>query len=373
MSGEHKVLGDEIQSYSHSDPNHIRLPMMHSLVSRIIWSPDGARLASLADASDQLVLWDALAKHIIETVDLGFPHTNWPRAMTFTNDGKAIVMFGIPDAPPHNLPDSFTLIDGISGKNVRHFTGPIIDGNPSRLSEIAVSPTGNWAAMLFNFRSGQTLALYDATSWQVAKTVFTITGLRAPEYQDVLAITPDGLSLALLKRIFSRAPVKDDPTHTRTYPITEYELVLLRLSEADGTVSTKINSEERSSSFPSILKFSPGGEQIAVGMANEDLAPIRILDGVTGTEIHRYRSPLGERGWPIWGTVHSLDWSPDRMLLAFCGDDRSVHILDAESGEVFDSVKTEDACRAISFSPDGTMLAYGSGNTVIIRKIKRSH
>ena len=367
MSDEHKVLGDDIQSYSHSDPDPIRQPLTHSLVTKIAWSPDGTRLASLASNSDQLILWDAARNLAVKKISLGRPLNYLDQPIAFSSDGKTIVSFRFPNMPQH----TYSLIDGITGESVREVPVPLVDGTLMDMHLVAAGRE-NGIAMLFSGIGEQNLVLYDTSTWQPRETVFTLTGLRVPAYEHDMAISPDGQHLALLKTLHIQVPVKDDPAHTQTMSGHEYQLVLWDVAEQHVSSSIKIDNDDRSS-WPSIVRFSPDGRHLVVGMANEDLRPVRIFDVASGVEVRSYRSPLGEKGFPVWGWLHGLDWSPDGQLIAFCGEDRSVHVLDANSDTVLDSIKAPGDCAAVAFSPDGTRLAYGADHTVILRKILTKH
>jgi WD40 repeat protein len=367
MSGEHKVLGEEIQSYSHSDPNLIRQPLTRSLVTKISWSPDGARLASLADSSNELILWDAIAGAPIRKLDLRYPSLQWPHVLAFTADGKSLVTFGLPDAPKHDRLESFSLVDAQTGGNQQYIAGPLVDGKPSRLTAVAVPKDGSLVAMLFSSVTGQSLFLYDAATRQPMEAVFARVGLRVPEYEHDMALSADGQQVAMLKTLSREVPLRNDPT--RTMSDNFYQIDLWNVAERRVTSSKEINRQDWSSSWPSMIRFSPDGRFIAVGMDNEDHRPVRVLDAASGSEVHAYESPRGEKGWPVWGSIHGLDWSPDGRLIAFCGEDKSLHILDAHSTSVLDKVTAPGACWAAAFSPDGSRIAYGADHTVIVRKI----
>jgi WD40 repeat protein len=310
--------------------------------------------------SDELILWDTIRNHEINRVklDYGVNQSDYPLA--FSQDGKAILF---------PTPESLIVLDGLTGENVRRLTAPVVDGKQSRLSLGAILPTGNKAALLFDFATGQTVGFYDTTTWESDGALFTLTGLRVPSYQHDMAISRDGQHLALLKTAYTQVPVKNDPTHKQTFPQRMSQLVIWDLIGKCAAAPIEIDNEHWTSSWASMVRFSPDGHFLAIGMANEDPEPIRIMDAATGQVVRAYKSPKGKGGWPVWGWLHGMDWSSDGQFIAFCGDDKAVHLLDAHTDQEIDSVTTPGSCAAVAFSPDSGRLAYGADNTVIIRRI----
>jgi WD40 repeat protein len=371
MFDAHTVLGEDLQRYAHSDPNPIRFPLTRSLVRKIVWSPDGTRLVSLADASDELILWDVIGGKTIRKIPLEFPLAPWPGSIAFTADGKSIVMFGIPGSPQDSLPASFSVIDGLTGQNLHHIAGPEIDGRPSHLRLVTVPKSGNTAAMLFGTQSGDALFLYDTTKWEPVDRVYSLVGRRVPEYEHDMAISPDGRHLAMLKTVRREEPVKNDPTHKLTIPVKTSQLVIWDIAEHRPVVSTMIN-EDSSNAWAAFVRYSPDGSYVAVGLDNSWHRSVRIFDAMNGSMVRVYAPPVPDPD-NSWWAVKGLSWSPDGSHIAVCGEHNSLRILDAVSSAVVDSIETPGPCWAVAFSPDGTRIAYGSDNTVIIRKILTKH
>jgi WD40 repeat protein/ferric-dicitrate binding protein FerR (iron transport regulator) len=110
---------------------------------------------------------------------------------------------------------------------------------------------------------------------------------------------------------------------------------------------------------PNALAFSPDGLTLAVGgNGGKKGADLKLVDVASGQE-----HPV-----PCWqlGGIVTLAFSPDGRLLAAGGRDRTLRVLDRETGE--ESVLVPDQpelVNAVAFSPDGAMLASGSKEKTI--------
>jgi Tol biopolymer transport system component len=373
MSGEHKVLGEEIQSYSHSDPKSplslrgLLVPrMMNSWVRKIVWSPDGTRLASLAFFSDELILWDVNANRAIKKIALGSSLNRLDLPIAFSADGKNLLVFNNSDAPPGATAGCMLLIDGHTGEIVRPLPCPPIDGKLTNL--VLISPLhgqNEFAILLNSGSSAQMLSILDAATSRMTDTVSTLTNRRVPFYEHDMAISPDGHNIAILAGI--RRPFRNKDGDILPFDEKISSLVIFDLLRKTQSSPILIN-EDNANSWASIVRYSPDGSKIAIGMANEDSRPIRLFDVSETKVIWTKESPI-VKGGPKWGTIYDLDWSHDGRLIAFCGEDRTVNVLDAQSGVIIDSVATHGDCGDLAFNPDGTMLAYGTDHAVIVRRI----
>ena len=115
----------------------------------------------------------------------------------------------------------------------------------------------------------------------------------------------------------------------------------------------------------SSVAFSPDGKIIASGGAcMEGLCPgITLLDSQTGEQLKSFGG--GD-------TTLSVCFSPDGKTLASSGDewDSNIRLWDVQTGELLKTLKKRTAfegrdVNSVVFSPDGSMIASGSGNGTI--------
>ena len=118
----------------------------------------------------------------------------------------------------------------------------------------------------------------------------------------------------------------------------------------------------------SSVAFSPDGKIIASGGAcMEGLCPgITLLDAQTGEQLKSFGG--GD-------TTLSVCFSPDGKTLASSGDewDSNIRLWDVQTGELLKTLKKRTAfedfegrdVNSVVFSPDGNMIASGSGNGTI--------
>ena len=106
-----------------------------------------------------------------------------------------------------------------------------------------------------------------------------------------------------------------------------------------------------------VVALSPNGTRMVSG---GDDNTVRIWDAETG-------EPVGEplQGHEDW--VRSVAFSPDGTRIVSGGDDNAVRIWDAETGEpVGEPLQGhEDWVRSVAFSPDGTRIVSGGDDNAV--------
>ena len=93
--------------------------------------------------------------------------------------------------------------------------------------------------------------------------------------------------------------------------------------------------------------FSPDGKGLAL---------------VTQTDLVLWDTATRHRKWQIPNRfIQELAFSPDGTLIATCGSNRMVHVMNAVDGSTrFQSTNHRSSVRTLAFSPDGRLLATGA-------------
>ncbi|REJ97482.1 MAG: hypothetical protein DWQ34_02180 [Planctomycetota bacterium] len=95
-------------------------------------------------------------------------------------------------------------------------------------------------------------------------------------------------------------------------------------------------------------------------------------DGEAAEANSRIVAILGDSRLKHWGTVSSLDFSPDGALLASGGHDGAVRIWDVPSREQVEFIAHADAVEGVAFHPDGTLIAScDRGGRIVVYNLQK--
>jgi WD40 repeat protein len=101
--------------------------------------------------------------------------------------------------------------------------------------------------------------------------------------------------------------------------------------------------------------WSPDGRRLAVGSGGGAGAPVQVWDVISGKPVMTYNGHQG--------AVYALAWSPDGRSLASGGQDKMVHICNAQSGELTQMYgQHTDVIHALAWSQQGEYVASGGAD-----------
>ena len=276
-------------------------------VNSVVFSPDGSRLAS-ASRDQTIRLWDGVSGEHFATLR---GHTDYVESVVFSPDGSRLASA--------SRDNTVRLWDGVSGDPIA-----TLRGHTDYVESVVFSPDGS---RLASASSDNTVRLWDGVS---GDQIATLEG----HWGDVwrVVFSPDGSRLASASR-----------DHT------------VRLW--DGVSGEHIATLRGHWGYVNSVVFSPDGSRLASGSGGWDNT-VRLWDGVSGDPIATLRGHMGD----VWRVV----FSPDGSRLASGSNDRTVRLWDVVSGEHIATLRghTHDV-NSVVFSPDGSRLASGSDDNTV--------
>ncbi|MEH2052311.1 nSTAND1 domain-containing NTPase [Nostoc sp.] len=312
-------------------------------VYSIAWSHDGKMLAS-GDDDGTIKLWNQDGKKLNT-----LKHNNAVLSVSFSPDSKMLASGG--------SDGTIKLWRTVDGKELKTFKGK---GHNKEVESVSFSPDGKMLA------SGS----YDKTIklWRIldGKELKTLKG-HGDSVRSVVW-SPDGKMLAsgsidktaiiwtvegeILRTIKNNSWIESAAWNPKGK--------ILAFGSDDGTIQLW-NLEDKqlkilvghSESIRSV-NFSPDGKMLASGSDDGTVKLWRTVDGNSLAEIKGGRS----------SKVYSVAWSPDGKMLASGSEDGTVKLSSMVDGKELGKQKNNNAVRSVSFSSNGKLLAWTSGNTI---------
>jgi WD40 repeat protein len=266
------------------------------------FSPDGRHLAA-ASTDTTVRLWDTVTgKQILRLQTPGLQ--NWQQAVSFSPDGKLLASAGRGD---------LVVWDPRTGKELFRI--------PSPAECLAFSPNGKMLA-IGGYSGLQLLDIGGDTPRLVSDSPPNILSV---------AFSPDG-------RTFAAVGLASGQKST--------------IFVGDASGARKLLAWDSKEKYTRGLAYSSDGKTLA----STGDGGIRLWDAATGRETARL---TGHDGW-----VECVAFSPDGVLLASGGRDRSVRLWELSSGsELRRFPGHESTVKSLAFSPGGSLLASVSADT----------
>jgi WD40 repeat protein len=301
-----------------------------AMIQVLAYSPDGKLLAS--GGRDWVArLWEpdsGKQLHAFEAVThLSMPvtHLGWVLSVAFSPDGKVLATAG------DYRDQMIRLWDVRTGKHLR-----TIEGHRGHVTSVAFSPNGK---MLASGGADETIRFWN---WETGRETRQLRGHTGRI--NCICFAPDG------KRLASGGADR---------AVRLWDVLTGRVVQPLPALDGEVNA----------IAFTRDGKVVALG---GNAPAIKLADPVSGAEIRRLNG--------FSGLVFSLAFSPDgKTLAAGCGTNVPRQWLSSGSGEVCTwdvatgkmrgppSVQPSQI-RAVTFSPDGRVLAMAGEDRVILRR-----
>jgi WD40 repeat protein len=349
-------------------------------ISRLVWSPDGRRLAAEANDGEVVRVLDrATGKALLSRDGSGSPPAR--RTLAWGPDGKRLAVawagLGLGGVEVWEV-EGDGLRPGFHARRPADTPAPprptpagprpMVLGRmvPVGTTFLAWSPDGRRLAQAVAMPQGTEVGVWNATSGEeVARPGAGNDAL------DWWGWSPDGRRLGLLGRNGALTLWDaDDPGRPVTLgiPRAEVDQVVEQAWSPDGTClatgsrrgvvklrAASAGSDVRTLAGPRAgircLAWSRDSRLLAAADAS---GSVKVWDRATGKELIQFRYEVRDT---TAGPVTNLAWDPAGNRLAVAGDDGAVMIYDPATGQETRTLRGPSARTSIAWSPDGRRLA----------------
>jgi len=333
-----------------------------SLYVGLAVSPDGRQIAAshstYLSEEGYVSIWDLSDFPRVEELDTFYAHADLILGLEFSPDGKLLAT--------GSLDGTTRIWDASTGQELQQLAGHT-DG----VMDIAFHPSGEHLASasmdgtirIWNISQSQEYLSFP-TGGSSGRIAFSPDGTLLAGGSIGIEID-DGISTGIgVVHVWNletgQEPVLySDDHHHRAIEVVAFNPDGSQLASGDGNASLKvwdvdsgrlINAKEvqNINSIYDVV-YSPAGSQLAIG---GEYTSFYLLDGTTLE---------GISGYPTFGEVDGLAFSPDGVLLAATTRTGMVEMWNTHTGEKLPTISASEGwITDIDFSPDGEDLALAS-------------
>ena len=213
----------------------------------------------------------------------------------------------------------------------------LVEPDANSINSLAVSPDGQWLAIGKRFEGA--LHLRNLRMQETLR-------LRAGNGDVRAAFSPDGRTLAVGMTGLAPAFAPDSPAGTK--PNNDARVVLWDITARHTTHVLPLNGQCYG------LSFSSDGKKLVVA-ANLPPADVSVWRTADGAKLAEY--PIGDPEVPF---VCRFATAPDASF-AVTSTTRGLQVTDLATGAAQWSARTVGLCRPFACSPDGMLIASGTG------------
>lgn len=285
-------------------------------VGRIVWSPDGSRMAS--SSASEVVIWDVAANESLSR--LTFPDSSTVWDLAWSRDGRRLAV-----ASGREI----EIIEPACVQSVR------LTGHTARVYSLDWSPDGRFLA---SGSGDNTIRIWDTSSWQTGPVLTTHT---RPVY--AVAWSPSGKELASASkdRVLGLWDTSAWELRSRLQGHTGWVASLAWSRDGSRLVSSSLDStirvwDPRRACLVSTLEGHTGGVYWIALSANDELLAsksgdhtIRLWDGRDWRQLGELSQPESDYGyyWPAGPAFH-----PHLMrMAALHGADKTIGLWEIDA------------------------------------------
>ena len=320
----------------------------------VAYSPDGSRIAT-GHTEGRPKVYDALTGKVLLTLE---GHTGPIWGLQFSPDGQLLATAG--DDGTARIWDSRT------GEELL-----VLHGHAGAIWGLRFSPDGR---RIVTAGADRTARMWDITA-SGGRELLTVED---PAHLQSVAYSPDGSRLLTTSwrnvarlwdvstgRLIASVPGSwlEAFSPDGDSFVTGWAPTLRDTSSGDEVRTMDVVEGD----YYTDLAFSPDGSLIASGLGDQTpgSGTVTVWDASTGARVRTLGEPAGR-----FDSVNDVAFSPDGELLAGIAQTGAVHIWSVSSGQELLSIGAHlSNGNAVSFSPEGTMLATSGADGAAIWRI----